>query len=74
MIKPYCTQAGGDCSSCSLSNYNRDCQNKPIWGGRRERAGRPSTGRKKHQIYVTDEEYIEVKKLIELLRVKELEQ
>jgi antitoxin component of RelBE/YafQ-DinJ toxin-antitoxin module len=30
MKKSYCTQNNGDCSSCSLVNYNRDCQNNPI--------------------------------------------
>ena len=29
-IKPYCTQNNGDCESCSLSNYGKDCHNKPI--------------------------------------------
>lgn len=37
-------------------------------GGQREGAGRPSTGRKKQQIYATDEEMKEVKKLIEEMR------
>ncbi len=37
-------------------------------GGKREGAGRPSTGRKKHQIYVTDEEYELIKGFIENLR------
>ena len=41
----------------------------PYWGGKREGAGRPTTGRKKKQIYVTDAEYAEVKKLIDKLRV-----
>lgn len=27
------------------------------WGGKREGAGRPSTGRKKYNIYVTPAEY-----------------
>lgn len=26
----YCTQNDGDCETCSLVNYNRDCQNNPI--------------------------------------------
>ncbi len=39
------------------------------WGGKRSGAGRPSTGRSKKIIYVTDEEYTEVKKLIDKLRV-----
>ena len=28
--KDYCTQNGGDCSTCSLVNYNRDCNNVPL--------------------------------------------
>lgn len=67
-MKSYCTQNNGDCNSCSLSNYGRDCRNNPIWGGKREGAGRPSTGRKKRQIYVTDEEYEQVQALINKLR------
>ena len=42
--------------------------NSPSWGGKRSGAGRPSTGRSKKQIYVTDEEYTEIKKLIDKLR------
>lgn len=26
----YCTQNAGHCSSCSLSNYGRDCENNKI--------------------------------------------
>lgn len=37
-------------------------------GGKREGAGRPATGRKKHQVYVTDEEFEQVKSLIDKLR------
>lgn len=29
-MKPYCTQNDGDCSTCSLVNYGRDCMNQPI--------------------------------------------
>ena len=29
-MKPYCTQNGGDCETCSLVNYGRDCQNNPL--------------------------------------------
>lgn len=25
--KPYCTQNDGDCTTCSLTNHGRDCQN-----------------------------------------------
>jgi hypothetical protein len=38
------------------------------WGGKREGAGRPATGRKKVNYYVTGEEDSEIKKLIEQLR------
>ncbi len=31
--KEYCTQNDGDCESCSLVNYGRDCQNNPISEG-----------------------------------------
>jgi len=27
---PYCTQNGGDCSTCSLVNYGLDCQNNLV--------------------------------------------
>lgn len=39
-------------------------------GGYRENAGRPSTGRKKQNIYVTDEEHTKVKEYIQELRRK----
>ena len=26
----YCSQNGGDCSTCSLVNYGRDCMNNPV--------------------------------------------
>lgn len=29
-MKSYCTQNEGDCTTCSLVNYNRDCHNNPI--------------------------------------------
>ena len=28
-MKTYCTQNDGDCDTCSLVNYGRDCQNVP---------------------------------------------
>lgn len=28
--KDYCTQNNGDCETCSLVNYGRDCRNNPI--------------------------------------------
>jgi len=29
-IPAYCTQNDGDCETCSLVNYGRDCRNNPI--------------------------------------------
>lgn len=29
-MKEYCTQNNGDCRTCSLVNYGRDCMNNPI--------------------------------------------
>jgi hypothetical protein len=29
----YCTQNGGDCRTCSLVNYGRDCHNEPLHAG-----------------------------------------
>ncbi|MFZ5352761.1 MAG: hypothetical protein ACOZCL_08560 [Bacillota bacterium] len=67
-MKPYCTQNNGDCSTCSLSNYNRDCQNNPLHGGYREGAGRKPTGRKKQQFYITDEENALLRAYLEEIR------
>lgn len=30
LIRDYCTQNGGDCVTCSLVNYGRDCMNNPL--------------------------------------------
>jgi len=30
MLKKYCTQNGGDCDTCSLSSYNKDCKNNRL--------------------------------------------
>ena len=38
-MKDYCTQNDGDCSTCSLVSYGRDCQNNPI---KAEEDGEPS--------------------------------
>lgn len=38
------------------------------WGGKREGAGRPPTGRKKHTYYVTEAEDSEIRILIEKMR------
>ncbi len=29
-MKSYCTQNSGNCSTCSLVNYGRDCRNNPL--------------------------------------------
>jgi len=29
-MKGYCTQNAGDCSTCSLVNYGRDCMNNSV--------------------------------------------
>ena len=67
-MKSYCTQNNGDCSTCSLVNYNRDCQNNPIQGGYREGAGRKPTGRKAQSFYITDTEYQQLKEYLKNLR------
>lgn len=38
------------------------------WGGAREGAGRPATGRRKRTLYITDEEYEMLVKTLETLR------
>jgi hypothetical protein len=32
-MRPYCTQNNGDCFTCSLVNYGRDCYNNNIMLG-----------------------------------------
>ena len=44
---------------------------KAAWGGSRPGSGRPPTGRKRRQYYLTDAEDAEVKKLIEQLRASQ---
>jgi hypothetical protein len=67
-MKPYCTQNNGHCFTCSLHNYNRDCQNIPLRGGPRENAGRPPTGRKQRKYYLTDAEHEQVKEFSEKIK------
>jgi len=71
MKKSYCIQNDGKCGTCSLVNYGMDCQNYPIHGGKRPGSGRPTTGRKKHQYYISDSEAGQVKRLIDYLRSNE---
>lgn len=62
-MKDYCTQNNGDCSTCSLVNYNRDCQNNPLHGGSRPGSGRPAVEDKKiaRSIKFSDPEWETVK-------------
>lgn len=69
-MKEYCTQNNGDCKTCSIQNYGRDCMNNPIWGGKREGAGRPPTGRKARKFNLNDEEFEKVKKYVDEIRKK----
>ena len=68
--KPYCTQNNGDCKTCSLVNYNYDCQNNPIRGGKRPGAGRPASNVNRQAITrnVTQEEKQAVDELLKNLR------
>jgi hypothetical protein len=43
-------------------------KNNLIWGGTRPGSGRPSTGRKKYQFYITESEYTQLKQLLDKLR------
>jgi hypothetical protein len=53
-MKPYCTQNNGDCSTCSLVNYGRDCQNNLVGqGGPGRGQGRKSTtGRSRQTVEI----------------------
>jgi len=71
MKKTYCTQNNGDCKTCSLVNYGRDCQDNPIRGGTRPGAGRPLVGgepRKPRAIRLTDAELEQVKEFLKTIR------
>lgn len=35
-MKSYCTQNNGDCETCSLVNYGRDCKNVPLMADDRQ--------------------------------------
>ena len=69
-MKSYCTQNNGDCSTCSLVNYGRDCQNKSVnWGGKRPGAGHKApTGRTRHIYYATEAENAKIREFIEQIR------
>ena len=44
MKKEYCTQNDGDCSTCSLVSYGRDCRNKSLAA---QELGRMAAGKPK---------------------------
>lgn len=69
-MKEYCTQHNGECESCSLANYGKDCQNYPLWGGARTGSGRKPSGRKKVQLWITTEEELYLRIHLEKLRGK----
>ena len=68
MTKSYCTQNNGDCSTCSLVNYGRDCQNVPLRGGKRPGAGLKPTGRTRHSYFATEAENAKIREFIEQIR------
>lgn len=41
------------------------------WGGKREGAGRPPTGRKRRTLYLTEREFRSIKEVVEKMRAKE---
>lgn len=53
--------------SCLLG-FSQQTETAKFQGGYRENAGRPSTGRSKKQIYVTDEEFERIKEFINEIR------
>lgn len=44
----------------------------PNWGGKREGSGRKPTGRSKHMIYVTDQEYEKIVHFLWKIRQQEI--
>lgn len=55
-----------------LSFSNKEASMKESkWGGRRQGAGRPPTGRKRVTLYLTEEEEKEVREYVLTLRRKE---
>ena len=71
-MKPYCTQNNGDCKTCSLVNYNRDCYNNPIHGGYRPGAGakkQAPPGARRRTFTITDNEHAQVTEYIKQLRL-----
>ena len=70
-MKPYCTQNDGDCKTCSLVNYGRDCRNNPLHGGPRPGAGAPKQAppdATRRTFLLTDNEHNKVREFINKLR------
>ena len=59
-MKNYCTQNEGDCKTCSLTNYNRDCCNNPLTEDEKESKeenGNPPGRAKKEAVMQIEVEY-----------------
>lgn len=71
-MKPsYCTQNNGNCDTCSLVNYGRDCRNNN-WGGKRPGSGRKLIGtdkpRKSYSFKLSEAEHAKVKEYIQNIK------
>ena len=72
--KLYCTQNDGDCKSCSLVNYGRDCMNNTLHGGSRPGAGAKKQApedAKRRTFLLTDSEHKKVMEYIKNMRTAE---
>jgi hypothetical protein len=69
--EPLKDSEGTEIFANTLSEMDGTINNMSEWGGPREGAGRPSTGRKAKPFYVTDEEYIKLKEYLEQLRASQ---
>lgn len=70
-MKSYCTQNNGNCKTCSLVNYGRDCHNNPLHGGPRPGAGSKKQAppdAKRRTFLLTDTECDKIKNYIKQLR------
>jgi hypothetical protein len=74
MVKAYCTQNAGDCKTCSLVNYNRDCYNNSIHGGSRPGAGskkQAPADAKRRTFLITEVEHDILKEYLKRIRAAE---
>ena len=73
-MKSYCTQNNGDCKTCSLVNYGRDCRNNPLHGGARPGAGSKKQAppeAKRRTFLITDDEHLKITEFIKQMRAAE---